>query len=190
MAPPTIPTSCPAAFIAGDTVVFDEGPFSDPQRGAFDSATYTLGYEFRTTRGVRVTATAAAEGTGWRITLSGTQTLELKDRDTAGPEAVAVVVTATAGSERYTLRTGSVLVWPDPVTGSAWQSNDEEMLALVRTGIRDLLTRTVTSYSIAGRSFTFTDLPTMMRIEAWYAARVEAARGDGRFGRAIEVQFT
>lgn len=189
MAPPTVPSGCPAAFVAGDTVVFDDGPFSHPTQGTFGSDLYTPGYEFRNSHGHRETATYATQGSGWRFTLSATQTLALKEADVAGAETLTIVITATLSSERYTVGQGSVVIWPDPVTGQAWASNDEEMLALVRTAIRSLLTSNVTSYSVAGRSFTKTDVPALMAIEGRLVARIEMARAGGQFGRAIEVQF-
>ena len=189
MAPPTIPVGCPSAIVAGDTVVFDDGPFTDATRGSFGSDLYTLAYQFRNTSGELVSATTAAQGTGWRITISGANTLLLKDPDVVSPETVHVVASVTLSGERYTVWVGTVLLWPDPTTGAGWQSEDEKMLALVRAAIASLLSSNVTSYSIAGRAFTKHDLPTLMRVEALYAARVDNSRGDGSLGRAVEVQF-
>jgi hypothetical protein len=66
----------PELIYAGDTVVFDVPEFTDSIGTTISSGTYTLKWYARTnTASEGTTITAAAESTGWRVTVPASTTL-------------------------------------------------------------------------------------------------------------------
>lgn len=187
MAPPTVPVGVPSRFVAGDTVVFDLDPLSD-QRGTFDSTTYALTLVF-TSPGGKVEATGSAQGSGWRVTLTTANTKTLKSATELEVETVRWFAHCASGSERYTLTSGTALLWPDPASLDGYTSPNARILALIRAKIAGRLDADVERYTIAGRAFDKIPFTDLVRLEGIYAAKVDAERGGGQVGRAVEVHF-
>jgi hypothetical protein len=187
MAPPTVPTGFPSRLVAGDTCVFDVGPLRDA-RGTFASTDYTLTVVVTSPHG-KTEATGTAEGAGWRVTLAAATTLALKTPTELEVESLRWAAHCGSGSERYTLASGTALLWPDPASLDGYASANARILALLRAKIEGRLTADVERYTIAGRAFDKIPMMELVKLEGVYAAKVEAERSGGQIGRAVELHF-
>lgn len=184
MAPPSVPTGFPARLIAGDTVVFDLGALSSAQ-GSFTSTDYTLTLVATSPAGM-VEATGVAQGTGWRLTLSTTDTKTLKRATELEVETVRWFAHCTSGSERYTPASGQALIWPDPASLDGYLSADERILALIVAKLEGRIEGDVERYTIAGRAFDLLPVAELLKLKAHYSAKVAQARNGGAFQTLAE----
>ncbi|HKV74576.1 MAG TPA: hypothetical protein VJN95_08655 [Gemmatimonadales bacterium] len=175
MAPPTVPVGVPASLRAGDTVVFDILPISDPALGNFTSSAYTLLAQFVSGE-LGLAAQVAAQGTGWRCTLSAANTQGLKG-DSPSPETVAWTLSASAGGERYTLAQGTLLLYPDPAQQtSGAKTHSQTMLELIEAQLEGRLPADLQSYQIGGHAVALIPIDQLLRLRSRYAAEVQAQR--------------
>ncbi len=175
MAPPTVPVGVPASLRAGDTVVFDILPISDPALGNFTSSVYTLLAQFVSGE-LGLSAQVAAQGTGWRCTLSAANTQGLKG-DSASADSVTWTLSASAGGERYTLVEGTSLLWPDPAQQtSGAKTHARRMLELIEAQIEGRLPADLQSYQIGGHAVVLLPMDQLLRLRSRYAAEVQAER--------------
>lgn len=186
MAPPTVPTGFPARLIAGDTVVFDLGPLSDA-RGTFASTDYGLTLTI-TSPGGKVEATGVAQGSGWRITLSADNTRTLKTATELEAETLRWFASCSASDERYTVSSGTALLWPDPASLDGYTSPDERILALLYAKRDGTLDAGLQSYSVQGRAFQLITGLDLEKLIAKYESRVSAARNGGAWP-AVGMRF-
>jgi hypothetical protein len=96
----------PELIYAGDTVVFDVPEFTDSIGTTISSGTYTLKWYARTnTASEGTTITAAAESTGWRVTVPASTTLAF-DAGLWTWQAIASYSTSqyTAGRGQFTVK--------------------------------------------------------------------------------------
>lgn len=188
MAPPTVPTGFPTRLTAGDTVVFDDGPFSDA-RGTFGSADgYTQSYRL-TTPHQSLTVTSATYGAGWRTTITASETASLTDQHEQ--EAIRLRWTAyvTLSGEQYTIRSGEATLAPNPATLGPYASHNEKALAAIRAAIAGRLTSDIENYQIGGRAVSKIPVRELVALEGIYVAKVEAERSGGQLGRGVELHF-
>lgn len=187
----TVPTGVPSTIVAGDSAVWDDPSFSHANYGAFDSAAgWTLTYRL-TARTAQVSVIAAVQGAGWRTELTGDQTRALKDTGGASePEPVRYTAQVTQGTDALTVATGFITLEPDPsLQAEGYQSHAQTMLGLIRTAIRDLVTRGVKSAAVQGRAYTKNDLAELTRLEAKYLAQVQMEQRGNQFGIPIAGVF-
>lgn len=190
MAPPTIPSSMPTALVAGDSATWDDSGFSHPLYGAFSSADgWTLTYSL-VTRTASLDVTASVNGNGWRTSLTAAETLQLKDSGTGvEPEPLRWIARVSLSGDVFTVASGIATLHPGPaLQGTGYVSHAQEMLALVRAAIKQLVSGGIKAAQIQGRAYTKNDLGELTKLEARYAAQVELERSGGRLG-SIEVTF-
>lgn len=92
-------------FTAGDSLNFSVPAFADDQGVSYNSGGYTLVFTMRGAK--QLTASAVANGTGWKFSISPTTTAAL----TAG--LYNWTLTASATGVRYTAESGSITVDAD-----------------------------------------------------------------------------
>ena len=180
----------PSTIVAGDSAVWDDPSLSHPRYGPFTSAAgWTLTYRL-TARAAQLEVVATPQGTGWRTELTGAQTRTLKDSGgPAEPEPVRFAAQLTQGTDLVTALSGFLTLAPDPtLQAEGFRSHAQEMLDLVRTAIRDLVTRGVKSAQLQGRAYTKNDLTELRHLEAYYADQVRMEQSRGRLP-SLEVWF-
>lgn len=185
---PTIPTSEPSEFVAGDSVFFDIADATYPP-----SEGWALSYAFVGASPFElgpdeITADPVAGLYRVRVPPSVTGTLS--------PGTYTWYRYASIGSpaERHTAMSGVCYVQADKVGAAGTPTAAEQELPLVDAAIRALLAGGVKAYQIQGRAFTKLDLPELLK---WRGKlrnevsleRAAAAGRESRFGRKIGVAF-
>lgn len=191
MAPPTIPVGIPTSIVAGDSATWDDPALSHALYGSFSSADgWTLTYRL-TGRNGQLTPTTAAQGAGWRSSITAAQTRALKDAGTGvEPEPVSFLAQVSKGSDLFTVLSGVISLFPDPTTlDTGTKSDAQEMLELVRGAIKALVTSGIKSAQIQGRAYTKNDLSELRRLESFYATKVWRESHPGEFAPAIVGRF-
>jgi hypothetical protein len=173
---------------AGETVIFDLVTIDDP-RGPFTSADTSLTVYLIGPEGERLEATGQAQGTGWRVTWTASQTAALVDPTAAEPRSYQASVRVTRSGESYSIPTlaTTITVRPDPAQQTATKTRAEAELAEVREAIR-AIQQGAQSYTIGERTVTRAELGLLYRREAMLAAAVQRQRA-GTLGRWL-VHFT
>lgn len=172
----------PASFTSGDTV-----SFTVPAQGDKTSAAYALTY--RLVGKGALSITAAADGTGWKVTATSAQTATLP----SGDYAYALVLTKTG--ERHTVEYGQVAVTADVLSaavGYDGRTQAQRDLEAVRAAIRAIVAGgAVAEYSIGNRSLKKMAMSDLLALETSLKADVArekmAAKPDG--GRSVFVRF-
>jgi hypothetical protein len=175
-----VPTGIPQRIVAGDTVVWDDPAVADP-RGPFTSTDgWVLHYHFVAPSG-RLSVTATTQGSGWRTTLSASQTSGLRSPTTTEPEAIRYTARVTKASESYSLPSlsGTLILDPDPATLGSYVSEYEQELAEVRAAIR-AIQKGAQNYTIGDRSVTKADLSTLYARERVLIDAITRARYGGQ----------
>lgn len=161
----------PSELIIGASTTWDNDPTSDSLGNVVNSTLWTLKYEFRGP--TSLTLTAAANGLGWRTTLSVTNSSAL----TAGTyywQAIATKGSPTV-TDRIILGTGRLLAVGNltGVTGVYdGRSQAVQDLAAVQAAIRAISTGGVKSYTIGTRQLTKVDLADLIKLESKLKAEV------------------
>lgn len=153
----------PKQIVAGDSVSWDDVPGTDNRGNSIDSGLWTLKYDFRQANVTNVTVTATPEGSGWRTSLTKTQTALWA----AGK--VYFQAYAEKDDERVTLGTGSFDVLQNltaAANSAEFRSQAKQDLEAVQLAIRSLVSGGVKSYTIGGRSLTKMDLPDLIARES------------------------
>lgn len=186
----SVPIGIPASFLAGDAAVWDDPSLTSSLYGSFDSTSWTLTYYFSGPAGT-VSATAAAQGAGFRTTLTAANTTALKVVDRGEPDTVNWYATVSDGTSRYTILQGVVAVQADPSVASvaAEGSFAQQMVTLYRTAIKGLATGGIKSYAIQGRVVTRSDLSELNRDLAKWEARLWQEQHPGQLGPRIVTRF-
>jgi hypothetical protein len=178
-----IPTIEPTSHEAGTDLIFTRS-FAD-----YSSGTWTLTYAARnaTAAPIDFTATAATNGADFNINVPYATTETWTD----GEYWLVGYVTETAGGDRHRVYEGRFTVKPYVFAQQAyeWRSWARQ----VRDALRDaILTRSgsdVISYSINGRSFTYSTTAEAMEKLNYFEAKVRHEESKGR-QRKILVRFT
>lgn len=153
------PTVEPVQLIAGDRWAWKRTDLNVD----YSNSTHTLKYVFRLAGSgtTEVEITASASGTEYLIEVASATTAAY----TTGRYYYQGYITRTSDSQRITIADGEVLVVPDrdistldPITVL------RQRLDNLDTAIATLSTKTGSSYSIAGRSFAYSDLGELVRI--------------------------
>jgi hypothetical protein len=164
----------PTQFTAGDSVIWSDTVFVDPSGGTGDSSTYTLKYVFAGAVDP-VTVTAAAEGSGWKTTISKSVSADF----TAGDYSWEVQASST--TNRFTLANGRVTIKPDlsdVAAGYDGRTQAEIALAQARAAFANFSATggRVRSYTIGHRSMTFDNLAEIQTQVTFWQAQVESEK--------------
>ena len=157
----------PETIRAGSTAKWKDSSTIDGFDETISSPDWTLKYYFRTNEGGGHTATAVQDGTGtgWKTTITATETEALT------PGQWYWVAEFSKGAEKFT-RSGQLTVLQSlAYTGTNPAAVDERTQAkkdldAVTTAIRVLTTDAAKEYSIGGRSFKKVDLPDLIARES------------------------
>lgn len=176
----------PAVIRAGDTVVWEDSQTVDVLGNAIDSGTYSLVTYLRTnTASEGFTATAVANGTGWRTTITAAQSANF-DAGTWYWQSVA-----TAGAVSYTIGSGQLTVerslaysgTPGAVDGRTQAQQD---LAAVQAAIRAMVSGgAVQKYTIGNRSLDKIPLNDLMALESQLKAEVNREQRAAKIAQGL-----
>jgi hypothetical protein len=177
MAPSTVPVGEPSAIQAGDTVIFDTHAFTDPSYGAFSSdAGWILTYDWASPT-FRLTSAAASQGSGWRTTVTGTETDKLKSGTKA--ETLTWAGSFTLSSQKFTLRRGTATLTPNLTTADSFVAHAQQALSLIESAILGRIPSGMESYQIQGRALVKIPLRDLMDLRNYYRAELRSARWGG-----------
>lgn len=183
----------PIKFTAGDSISWVDEPGLDSLGNEITSAAWTLTYILRGS--TALTLTAVANGSGWKTTISKTQSATL------APGVHHWQAVATKNDERVTLGSGSVTVLTDlAYTGTATafdgRTQAEADLDAVRAAMRAIVSGgAVAEYSIGNRSLKKLAMADLIALETKLKADVASEKRRQRLaqgldsGRAVYVRF-
>lgn len=181
-----IPTSEPARLRAGDTWKWTRTLADYP------APTWTLKYRFKSSKGGFEVA-AAAIGTDHAVTVAAATS------GTFIADTYTWIAWVEAGSEKFTVGSGAVVIDPDyRSTGAATPLDDRaharKMLAAIESWL-ETRDPAVAEYEIAGRRMKYVPLAELVKLRQRYRSEVAAleaadrlARGEG-FGRKIQFRI-
>lgn len=150
--PITPSTGVPNSFTQGDTVSFIES-FAD-----YPSTDWSLKF-CMVRNGLAITPIeASASGTDFAVIISADDSAKI----VPGNYVYSEIVTNIATSERLTIKTGSLIVSPDP-TASLEQSTNAKILAGLKSAMLSLSTGTNEKVNINGQEFTKKNLETLQK---------------------------
>ena len=179
-----IATTEPLELTQGDTVQWQK-TFTD-----YPASEWTVSYNIRGASSLDVTAAQASNGTSHSVTLSSTQTADLKEGNYWW-QAVAV---HNGTSERRTISTGDFVVKPDLATlpeGYDGRSHVKKTLDALEAVIEKRATTDQQSYSISGRSLSRMDIEELLtwrgKYQGFYQMELKKA-GKGKSG-IIQARF-
>lgn len=184
----------PSEIISGDSVTWVDDSTNDRQGNAITSANWSLAYFIRGAAQLSLTATGS--GLGWSTTMTAAQS------KTLAPGVYYWQASASNGSQRITLGTGTVKVLQDlSALGAAatydGRSTAEQALAAIDAEITARLSGGMAEeYTIGNRSLRKTSMKDLIALQSRYKTIVtrerqaqQIAQGLGN-PRAMFVRFT
>ena len=166
----------PAYIVAGDTVSFEVPAYGDKT-----SASYTL--SFALVGAQTLTVSGVANGGGWTVTLTATQTAALSAGDFSWQLSIA------AGSTRYTIGTGRLKVQPNIAVQQAGfdgRLQSEIDLANVQAEIRARVSGGASlNYTIGSRSLAKEPISALMALESKLKADVAREKAAQRIAQGL-----
>lgn len=163
----------PSEIISGDTVVWDDDSTHDTLGNPITSD-WTLTYYVRGTK--QLTVTAAANGDGWRTTVSSSQSATLPPGDYYWQAS------ASKSGQRITLGSGTLKVTQDLSALTATASYDgrsaaEQALSAIDAEIQARLTGGMAEeYTIGNRSLRKTSMKDLVALQSRYKMIVTRER--------------
>jgi hypothetical protein len=181
-----------ATLTKGDSATWNDASFTDTQGKPYDSSAYTLTYEIR--GAVTLTLTAVGSGSGWKTSITTTQSNTL----TPGTYYWAAYVSKTG--ERVTAGTGTLVINADLAAASAGYSGasqEETDLQAIKAEISARVSGGLTlEYTIGNRSLKKEPLTALLELKDRYERLVRrqreaemVANGLGN-PRRVMVRFT
>ncbi len=165
----------PSQITAGDSISWIDDPTSDNLGNPIDSGLWTLKYAFQQTGTANVSVTSVTEGSGWKTSLTKTQTA-------AWSPSLPVFWQAYAekASERVTLASGSVEINPNVSTANTsteLRSQAQQDLDAVQAAMRAMISGgAVAEYTIGNRSLRKISLTDLIIMESKLKAQVASER--------------
>ena len=160
----------PSEITAGDSISWIDDPTSDNLGNPIDSSSWTLKYDFRQKDVTNLTVTAVAYGSGWKTTLSKTQSAAY-----AGG-TLYFQAYAESGSDRVTLGSGSVTIKKNISTATnldEFRSQAEQDLEAVQAAMRAMISGgAVAEYTIGNRSLRKIPMADLLVMESQLKAQV------------------
>ena len=155
----------PSELFLGDSSTWDDDPTTDNLGNAVDS-TWTLKYVISFTSAVTLTATA--NGSGWRTTISKTQT---SSGVTAGDYYWQAY--AEKASDRVTLGSGVLKIKPAAGSGTSGKSQVQQDLEAVQLAMRTMISGgAVAEYTIGGRQLRKIPMSDLILLEGQLKAEL------------------
>lgn len=165
----------PENLIVGDSASWTDDAWADDAGKRYDSGAYALKYELRGP-GDPLTLTAAANGQGWKTTLSTTDSAKLA----AGVWFWTALLTATG--ERITMGRGEIAVAADLVAAPAnydGRSAAEKSLADAEAALADLTAsgKRVKEYTIGTRGAKYYTAAELLAAISYWRVKVFNEQG-------------
>ena len=161
------PTSEPVELIAGDRWAWKRTDLNTD----YSNSTHVLKYVMRLagSGATEVEITASASGTEYLVEVVSATTAAYS----VGRYYYQGYITRTADSQRITVADGEILVIADrDISTSDPITVLRQRLDNLQTAVASLSTKVGSSYSIAGRSFAYTDLAELIRMRNETAAEI------------------
>lgn len=183
---PTVPLGLPIRARAGDSWQFDVAYGDYPAADGWTPAVHI--------RGAKAPAWdaswAAAQGTGWRITIPAATTADL----TAGTYTIAAILTGSGAyaGQVVTAEAVACLVEANLATAAAGEQVpwEETAIASLRTAIAALVSGGVSSYTIGGRQVVYQDLPELRKMLGELEARLARKQNPTGLGQRVLMRFS
>ena len=170
------PTSEPTELVAGDRWAWKRSDLNSD----YSNAAYTLKYALRlqATVATEIEITASASGLDYIIEVGSSTTAAY----TVGRYTYQAYITRDSDSERLTIGSGDIVLLAnrDAATTNPI-SNLRQRLENLDAAILTITTKTASAYSIAGRSFSYVDLPELQRMRDQTAGEINT-KTRKRFG--------
>jgi hypothetical protein len=170
------PTTEPTQLVAGDRWAWKRTDLN----ADYANSAYTLKYALRLqgAGATEISITASASGLDYIVEVASSATASY----IVGRYTYQAYITRNADSERLTIGSGEIVVvanrdeaTTDPI------SNLRQRLENLDAAILTLTTKTASAYSIAGRSFSYVDLPELQRMRDQTAGEINT-KTRKRFG--------
>lgn len=159
----------PPIITQGDTVTWRDSATSDNLGNSIQSPTWTLVWYFTGHHTLTVTSTAYTGG-GWQTSLTSAQTAAFHAGPPSGPPNYFWQATASNGSQKVTIGTGTLLVNQDLSTAAVnWdgRTQSEIDLAAVQAAISARVTGgVVAEYSIGSRRLRNEPITALLELES------------------------
>jgi hypothetical protein len=175
---PTIPTTEPSRFAAGETVSWTKAVADFPNTDG-----YSLVYAFGgPTAFSNVTATSESDGS-YSVTIAAATTVALT------PGVYRWQSYAESGLERYAVESGQFVVTASLLGGNPVVSQAVKTLAVIDAALENRLTSDIESYTILGRSVNKIPISDLIKLRATFAAQVWKENNPGKAGPSRKVTF-
>lgn len=169
-------TTEPTEMISGDFLAWKRTDLNS----TYSNSLYVLKYVLRLfgSGTTEIEITASASGTDYLVEVASTVTANYSP----GRYGFQAYITRNSDSARVTLKTGELKVVADRDSSTANPITHLRLrLDNLETAIETLTTKTASSYSIAGRSMNYSDLPELIRMRNLVFAELNT-KTVGRFG--------
>ncbi len=165
----------PTEIIAGDYLAWKRTDL----HSTYSNSLYVLKYSLRLNgTGAEIEITASASGDDYVVEVASATTASY----TPGRYGWQGYITRSSDSARLTLNTGEINIVADRDESSANPiTHLRQRLDNLNTAIETLSSKTSTSYSIAGRSMSYADLPSLIEQRNMVYAELNT-KTVGRFG--------
>ena len=170
------PTQIPASVVAGDRWTWKRTDLNTD----YANNAYVLKYALRLqgAGGTEIEITASASGEDYVVEVPSATTASY----TVGYYTYQTYLTRSSDSERITIGTGEIQVIANRDTSTSDPiSLLRQRLNNLDEAVKTLTAKTASSYSIAGRSFSYVDLPTLMEMRNQVAGELNT-KTRKRFG--------
>ena len=170
------PTSEPTELVSGDRWAWKRSDLN----AEYANSAYTLKYALRLqgAGATEIAITASASGLDYIVEVGSSTTAAY----TVGRYTYQTYITRNSDSERLTIGSGEIelLANRDEATTNPI-TNLRQRLENLDAAILTLTTKTASAYSIAGRSFSYVDLPELQRMRDQTAGEINT-KTRKRFG--------
>lgn len=160
----------PARFTQGDSAYWDDVPAVDANGRRLDSAAYSLKYLLRGAAVLDITA--AAQGTGWRTTLTAASSAGLV------PGEYSWTAQVSAGAERITVGNGRITITPDlTAKGVNYDARTPAELALSQAEAALSSFKSsqgiIKKYQIGTRTMEFATIGELLQVISYWKSKVQ-----------------
>lgn len=178
---PSVPTSEPTRFTAGETLAWTK------QLTDYPAGTYTLKYALQAVGAALITITATASGTDHAVTVTAATTANY------APGVYTWASYAESGSgaslERYLIERGEFTILPNPLAALG-STHASRTLALIEAALEGRIPRGLETTSIDGQSLSRMPIAELHRLRDKYRREVLAEKAASQAVAGIRPRRT
>lgn len=160
----------------GDSVSWTDDPFTDNQGNYMDAGIWTLKYAIRGSAALDLTATVAANGRSWDVSITPAQSATLSP----GKYGVQAYLVDAGNTKRITVGTGTLEILTDMISAGGGYDNRLQMekdLEAVQGAIRAMASGgAVQEYTIGNRHIRKMNMSDLVALEAKLKNDIARAR--------------